>query len=175
MSAERPRPWHDPTPLPGFEPVWAGQFDTFNDWVNHATRALAAEFDVNGWPGHTAICIDALGRRCTCGGEFKRARDEGAFPIRYFFTGTVVKTPITDGMRAKFADLRPHVQDRLIKVLWHVVGTGRLNRADVMRIGRVSEPQASTDIGMIMARLPGFISYDRKLKTYVMTDDLGAA
>lgn len=85
MSKERPRPWHNPTPLVGFEPNWAGQFDTFDDWVNHATRALTG---VQGSVGQdlSAMCIDAAGRRCAVGKDFMLARDEGAFPIRYFWT-----------------------------------------------------------------------------------------
>lgn len=86
MSADRPRPWHNPTPLVGFEPDWAGQFDTFNDWVNHATRALSG---VRGSVGEElkAFCVDAKGRRCNVGKDFMRARDEEAFPIRYFWDG----------------------------------------------------------------------------------------
>ena len=88
MSSERPRPWHKPTGLMNFEPVWAGQFDTFDDWVNHASRALTGE---TGSVGQelTAFCVDSLGRRCSVGKDFMRARDEGAFPVRYFFDGTV--------------------------------------------------------------------------------------
>ncbi|UZE47935.1 hypothetical protein ONR75_24165 [Rhodopseudomonas sp. P2A-2r] len=90
MSRERSRPWQNPTPLVGFVPEWLGQFDTFDDWVNHASRALTGlrledgiNWDVN------AFCVDTKGRRCTCGKEFMRARDEGAFPVRYFITGKV--------------------------------------------------------------------------------------
>jgi hypothetical protein len=88
MSAARPRPWHSPSPLPGFEPEWLGQFDSFDDWVNHASRALT---DLAGNYGESisAVCFDAKGRRCNIGGDFMRARDEGTFPIRYFVTGSV--------------------------------------------------------------------------------------
>lgn len=89
MSVERPRPWHNPTPLDGFAPVWAGQFDTFADWVNHATRALTGKRCPVFGVQLQAVCVDARGRRCSIGGHFMRARDEGAFPVRYFFTGTV--------------------------------------------------------------------------------------
>jgi hypothetical protein len=88
MSQGRARPWQNPTPLVGFEPEWIGQFDTFDDWVNHARRALTG---LQGSCGEEvkAICIDAKGRRCNIGKDFMVARDEGAFPIRYFVTGTV--------------------------------------------------------------------------------------
>ena len=91
MSRERSRPWQNPTPLAGFVPEWLGQFDTFQDWVNHASRAIG---DLEGNLGEriTAVCVDAKGRRCNIGGDFMRARDEDAFPVRYFITGTVADT-----------------------------------------------------------------------------------
>lgn len=83
MSAERSRPWQRPTALEGFTPDWMGQFDTFDDWLNHATRALTG---VQGLVCDIpAVCIDTKGRRCFSGAEFMRARDEGTFPIRYFW------------------------------------------------------------------------------------------
>jgi len=91
MSKDRSRPWHNPTPLVGFEPDWAGQFDTFNDWLNHASRALTGVAystggmgrDGNGIP---AICVDTKGRRCAIGKDFMLARDQDAFPVRYFWS-----------------------------------------------------------------------------------------
>jgi len=99
MSKERSRPWHNPTPLVGFTPEWVGQFDTFNDWVNHASRALTGN-TLEGGIGNdvAAFCVDTKGRRCSCGYEFMRARDEAAFPVRYFITGTVTKAD-TSGNR----------------------------------------------------------------------------
>lgn len=84
MSQQRPRPWIDPTPLDGFRPKISGQFDTFDDCVNHAQRALTGETGSQGEP-LSAMCIDAKGRRCNCGADMMRARDEGAFPVRYFW------------------------------------------------------------------------------------------
>jgi hypothetical protein len=72
-------------------PRWEGQFDTFEHWVNGATRALTGRPDSNGWidpktkVGVPAVCIDAKGRRCTNGKDFMRARDENAFPVRFFW------------------------------------------------------------------------------------------
>lgn len=88
MSAQRPRPWHNPTPLEGFQPQWAGQFDTFDDWVNDASRALTGK---TGSVGEKlgAVCFDTKGRRCNVGKDFSRARDDGSFPIRYFWHGSV--------------------------------------------------------------------------------------
>ena len=90
MSKERPRPWDKPTPLEGYVPDWAGQFDTYKDWINHAPRALTGvQFSTGGFGadgrGVPAVCIDAKGRRCSIGKDFMNARDEGAFPIRYFW------------------------------------------------------------------------------------------
>lgn len=64
---------HGLRPLPQREPD--GEFKCFQTWVNKATS----------WIGGTnALCADALGRRCRIGGDFMRARDEGAFPVRYW-------------------------------------------------------------------------------------------
>lgn len=85
MSSQRPRPWHNPTALDGFRPMWEGQFDTFEDWVDHASRALVNPRDGVSHEYAPMICIDARGRRCFMGAQFMRARDEDAFPIRYFW------------------------------------------------------------------------------------------
>ena len=63
MSAERPRPWLNPTPCHHLEPDIAGQFDTFEDWVNHATRCLTGKPYSTGslgryGDGMPAMCID---------------------------------------------------------------------------------------------------------------------
>lgn len=56
-------------------PNWVGEFRNFNHWVNYASGRI----DKN------AVCIDTKGRRCLIGRDFMRARDEGAFPVRYFW------------------------------------------------------------------------------------------
>lgn len=53
-----------------------GRFETFEDWVENATRLLN---------GQNAVCVDARFRRCRIGADFMRARDEGAFPVRFYF------------------------------------------------------------------------------------------
>ena len=65
-------------------PKWAGEFRDFNDWVSFATPRLAGAYGRFG-QDVAPICVDALGRRCNIGGDFMRARDEGAFPVRYFW------------------------------------------------------------------------------------------
>lgn len=67
-------------PEGGLVPKWAGEFSSHQDWVNRAQRVLAV-------PSHKpgAICVDAKGRRCFIGADMARARDEGAFPVRYFW------------------------------------------------------------------------------------------
>ncbi|WP_298290294.1 hypothetical protein [Novosphingobium sp.] len=65
-------------------PRWAGEFRSHADWVNFATHRLTG---VRGSGGEVvkAICVDAFGRRCNIGADFRRAEQEGAFPIRYFW------------------------------------------------------------------------------------------
>lgn len=67
---------HPTKPLDGYEPDWFGQFTTFDTWVNKASS----------WIDRNAVCVDAKGRRCLNGGDFMRARDEDAFPVRFFWT-----------------------------------------------------------------------------------------
>lgn len=61
-------------------PKWAGEFVSFENWVKRAQRALSG-------PSHSpaAICVDAKGRRCHIGSDFRRAHEEGAFPVRFFW------------------------------------------------------------------------------------------
>lgn len=74
-------------------------FDDFNQWVNKASSWLTRHADYNntehgdkkGWRGQhfTALCFDAKGRICRCGGDFMRARDEGTFPIHWVWPDEV--------------------------------------------------------------------------------------
>lgn len=60
--------------LPAREPD--GEFTSFQQWVNKATS----------WIGGTnPLCADAQGRVCRNGGDMMRARDEGAFPVRFWY------------------------------------------------------------------------------------------
>ena len=53
----------------------AGAFSSYTQWVNKA----------QSWIGGTgALCYDAKDRPCLIGADFKRADQEGAFPVRYF-------------------------------------------------------------------------------------------
>lgn len=63
---------------PAMEEVF--QFTSYMEWVNKAQSWFRSI------PEHRkpAACYDAKGRRCSIGGEFMRARDEGAFPVRVY-------------------------------------------------------------------------------------------
>ncbi len=65
-------------------PLWAGEFNSYEDWVNFARQRLTGTTGTHGVEAK-AICVDARGRRCLSGGDMMRARNEGAFPVRYFF------------------------------------------------------------------------------------------
>lgn len=76
------------------------RFDTFEQWVNKASSWLTRHPDYNntehgekkGWRGNhfTAIAFDSFGRRCTCGYDMQRARDEGAFPVWWIWPDQIV-------------------------------------------------------------------------------------
>lgn len=74
-------------PNPKLVPNIAGRFDSFEDWVNRATHAIAnrtCESSGSTMPV-PAMCVDTKGRRCYQGSDFMRARDEGTFPVIYFW------------------------------------------------------------------------------------------
>lgn len=72
MTSLRPFSGRPAEPL---TPAWAGKFDTFTQWVNKAS----------GWIDGQAVCVDSIGRRCLVGRDFMRARDEGTFPVWFFW------------------------------------------------------------------------------------------
>ena len=80
--------WPRPATSTDLVPAWEGEFHSHADWVNFASKRLTVcSSNVTG-AKVPAIAVDALGRRCTCGGDMARARDENAFPVRYFFECT---------------------------------------------------------------------------------------
>lgn len=53
-----------------------GKWETFQHWVNYATRDIG---------GMNAACYDEKGRRCHIGKDFMLADEEGAFPVSYWY------------------------------------------------------------------------------------------
>lgn len=76
--------WPRPATPCDLVPNWEGEFRDYQDWVNFAHKRLIVASDSNG-NQLSAICVDILGRRCANGRDMARARDEGTFPVRYFF------------------------------------------------------------------------------------------
>jgi len=65
--------WIDDRKIPEGEAD--GEFSSFTQWVNKASS----------WIGYTgAKCYDAHNRPCRNGGDMQRARDENAFPVRWY-------------------------------------------------------------------------------------------
>ena len=77
--------WPRPATSCDLVPLWAGEFVSHADWVSKATTRLTGTYDKLMGVELQAICVDAKGRRCTLGGHFMRARDDDAYPVRYFF------------------------------------------------------------------------------------------
>jgi hypothetical protein len=91
-------------------PNWAGEFTSYQQWVNKAQSWLKS-------PDHRrAMCVDALGRRCAMGADFMRARDEGTFPVRFFWECVIqpaAQQPPADAAVAgdqPFPQAWPHTQ-----------------------------------------------------------------
>lgn len=112
--------WPRPATPCDLVPNWEGEFRDFQDWVNFAHKRLTVASDSNG-AALSAICVDTLGRRCHNGRDMMRARDEGTFPVRYFFEcreGTAL-------------DAKPHRHYRHVKrgTTYAVIGYAELQAA----------------------------------------------
>jgi len=55
------------------EKDWDGELDTYDEWARFGPQPTY----------RSAIFLDAQGRRCITQPDFARARDDGAFPVRY--------------------------------------------------------------------------------------------
>lgn len=96
---------------PRFAPPFSSQrFDTFQQWVNKASSWLTRHDEYNntqhptrygdkGYRGDhfTAMAFDSLGRRCRCGADMQRARDENAFPVWWIWPDQIVDLLTHDG------------------------------------------------------------------------------
>ena len=62
--------------------------------------------------------------------------------------------------------LRLSIRSRYAAACCHLLDHGTIQRADVMRIGEVSRPQASLDLRGIQERCPGLMVYDKTARCY---------
>jgi hypothetical protein len=54
---------------------WDGEFGTYEEWARFGPQA----------PYRSATFRDAQGRRCITQRDFAQAREDGAFPVRYYW------------------------------------------------------------------------------------------
>ena len=64
------------------EKSWHGEFETYDKWSRFGPLP----------PYRSAIFVDAYGRRCITQHDFNRARDDGAFPVRYYWRTDATET-----------------------------------------------------------------------------------
>lgn len=76
---------------------------------------------------------------------------------------------LTKADAKEWADLRLPARQRLAASCKHLIDNGTLQRADIMRIGEVSQPQASLDIKAIIAAAPELMEYDKQARCYKLT------
>jgi hypothetical protein len=76
---------------------------------------------------------------------------------------------LTVSMSRAAASLRWGVTRRMEFLEQRLFWEGRANRADLIRVFRVSVPQASADLSQYQAMAPGNVEYDRSGKTYLAT------
>lgn len=70
---------------------------------------------------------------------------------------------------ATWDGLKLSQRQRCARAVMHVRMYNALNRKDIMSMGEVSTPQASSDIREILKRCPGLMYYDVRKKHYVLT------
>lgn len=74
-----------------------------------------------------------------------------------------------------WAGLRLAARNRLAAACRHLIDNGTLQRADIMRLGEVSQPQASLDIRAILERAPELMEYDTAARCYRIKTEAGSA
>lgn len=69
--------------------VWCGSFSSMEQWVAKG-KSWFAQHPEDRFSGRqrkakrtSLVCMDAKGRVVTCGGDFQRAKDDGAYPVRF--------------------------------------------------------------------------------------------
>ena len=92
----------DSTPEKIAPPFGDQTFASFDQWISRASSWLTCHNEYNntehgdltGWRGQhfTAMCFDSFGRRCYIGADFRRAADEGAFPVWWIWPDQIVPT-----------------------------------------------------------------------------------
>lgn len=72
---------------------WNQQFDSKQEWINKGRSWLTRrqEMDSNGHPYFKAVCFDTKNRLVSCGGDFQRAEDEDAFPVRWLWPDQIAE------------------------------------------------------------------------------------
>jgi len=103
-----------------------GQFSSHVEWVNKATSWI-------GWTG--AKCYDAKGRRCRNGADMARARDEGAFPVRWYWPSRYPEPVIpSPGERAALQRLLSHDSPVTLAQVREAPGAGRITWARLLSL-----------------------------------------
>ena len=75
---------------------YSQSFRSFEEWVNKASSWLTRR-----GPHERAVCFDTKGRVCRNGGDFMRARDEDAFPVRWMWPDDVAQAAVTAATKAE--------------------------------------------------------------------------
>lgn len=120
--------WPRPATPCALVPRWEGEFRDHSDWVSFATARLTVATDSNGRPLQ-AICVDTLGRRCNNGRDMARARDEGTFPVRYFWD-----CQPTDASTAKLVEALEIARE----YVWKATIAPGSSLGDVLALGKIN-------------------------------------
>jgi len=72
-------------------------FSTEQEWINKGSSWLTRR-----GPNVKAICYDARGRLCTCGGDFMRATKEKTYPVFWIWPEQVAELAHAQSFDPKF-------------------------------------------------------------------------
>lgn len=109
-----------------------GEFDTYVKWLNKASSWI-------GWTG--ASCYDAKDRRCMGSGDMMRARDEEAFPVRWYWPERYADPIVVDRRTMRIrASLARSPEGVTIAELRQIEGMKRVTVTEIAKVasGRVT-------------------------------------
>ena len=80
------------------------QFDNFDAWVGF-NRPWLSEHPNYDYRTFRAHCYDTLGRHCADGDDFRRARDDKTFPVKWLWPDEIGQLALDMTDQCKLADV----------------------------------------------------------------------
>ncbi len=86
------------------------RFDDYIDWMVNSKKWFEKNPQYNIKDHHThPLCVDAFGRRCLTSFEFRRARQQKAFPVRWWWPDQSIKELNLHMALKKYGEMVPAI------------------------------------------------------------------